>query len=241
MMEDLQKVRCDTQYDAVVILLCTNNIKRGADGRKEAEKLTEMVEKFQGARHRFIVEIPPINRRGCEIERRIFNVTLHNNNEEKRYRVIKMIKEVEEAPIEVALQDDLHLTRGNAKNMAAHIENVLERTLPSRIEDQERDQRKEPKRSTLEEDTERWHRNAKTREERKHTPCYFFKQDRCHRGNRCFFSHDIDNSERVRRGRSTERRQSDMNREQVRSRSKSGDRRKVILSERRTIKPVEHE
>ena len=237
-IEDLGRVKCDNQYDAVVILLGTNNIKRGQDGKKEAEKLTEQVERFNGARHRFIVEIPPINRKGCEVERRIFNTTLHNNNDEKKYKVIRMIKEVEEAPIEQALQDDLHLTRTNAKNLAIHIENVVERVVPPKTEDQDRDQKKERKQSTQEEDTDRWHRNIKTREEKKDIPCYFYKQDRCHRGSRCFYSHDLDSSDRSRRGRSTERRQSDHNREQNRSRSKSGDRRRVIFNEHRVIRPV---
>ena len=151
-----------------------------------------------------------------------------------------MIKEVEEAPIEQALQDDLHLTKANAKNMATHIENVVERIVPCRSEDQGRDHKKERKQSTQEGDTDRWHRNIKTREERKDIPCYFYKQDRCHRGSRCFYRHDIDSSDRPRRGRSTERRHSDQNREQNRSRSKSGDRRRVIINECRVIRPVVH-
>ena len=227
----------------VFICLGTNNIKRGTDGRKEAEKLIEQVRTFQHAKQKFIMELPPINRKGAEIERRIFNNTLHSNNEDKRFRVIRMIKEVVESPIELALQDDLHLTRENSKLTAAHIERVVEKYVTDKAQNQERERRtrEEP---TMETEKDRRQRNERFREEKRDIPCKFFQQDRCHRGSRCFFSHEIESSGSTRRGRSMERRQSDYDkdrRDSKRSRSKSGDRRRVIISDSRTIKPVVHE
>ena len=233
-IRDLERVKCDTTYDGAVFLLGTNDIKKGNDGRKEAETLMQYVNDFKYAKHLFILELPPINRRGIEVERRIFNNTLHNQNTDNKYQIIRMTREIEHAPVETALEDDLHLTRANAKQMANHIENIMERHIGNRTQETER-----PRRERLEQDSkETRQRNERTREEKKNIPCHFFIQGRCHKGNRCFFAHDEPSAaENTGRSRSTERRHSDSNR----SRSRSGDRRRVVLSDRGRIRPVDHE
>ena len=95
----------------------------------EAEELVGKVNSFTSANAKFIIELPPILRRGAESERRLFNSTLRTLNMNREYVVIRMAKEIEDVPKESALYDDLHLTRNNCKIMASHIESVVCREL----------------------------------------------------------------------------------------------------------------
>ena len=247
-IKDLERIKCDTMYDGAVFLLGTNDIKKGNDGRKEAETLMNYVRNFKQAKNLFILELPPINRRGIEVERRVFNSTLHSQNKDNRFQIIRMTREIEHAPVESALQDDLHLTKENAKQMATHLENVIEKHIEGKTQD--------PGKATREEAEQEYEgtrqRNERAREERRNIPCKFHIQGRCHKGNRCFFAHDEPStSENRGRARSSERRPSDYNRrarsterrpsDYNRSRSPSGDRRRVVLSDRTIIRQVEHE
>ena len=174
--------------------------------------------------------------------------------------IIREIKEVVESPIELFIHDYLHLTRENSKLMAACIEKVVEKYVSDRPQDQERERRTRVELDRMIhlcwgagldlEWNHQWKqkprdgrgmRKPKKRKETSPADCF---NKTCHRGNRCFFSHDTDSSSRTRRGRSTERRQSDYDRgrrEPNRSRSKRVDRRRVIISDRRIIKLAEHE
>ena len=250
-IQDIDRVTCSEEYEAVIFLLGTNNIKRGSDGRKDAEELINRVKECKAAPVKFIVELPPINRKGAEIERRIFNSTLHKNREDESINVIRMTREVEEAPIDSALQDDLHLTRNNAKQMASHIETLVERTMANkRATESRRNQDNRPTQTKITEKEleERQRKNEKSRDKRKDVPCKFYRQGRCHRGSRCFFLHDHQGDERREslrnRDRSDERRTRDQSREarqQHRSRSPSRDRRRVVLRESRNIRSVKFE
>ena len=107
---DVEKVKSDKKYDAAIYLLGTNDIKIGKDGKREANNT---VEKSGIAINKFIIELPPINRKGKKTERRIFNCTLLQTAKSKNIRIIQMTREIEEFPIESAHQDDLHLNRDN--------------------------------------------------------------------------------------------------------------------------------
>ena len=260
-IKDISSVRCQKTYDAAVFLLGTNDIKTGKDGKLEAEELIGKVGQFDNARHKFIIELPPINRRGAETERRVFNNTLHNANR-RNYTIIRMVREVEEAPKDVALQDDLHLTQTNAKLMAKHIESVVTREMEKKVSKPQertnttpRENRQEQERDLL----ERQRRNDKEREEKKSTPCRYYLQGRCHRGNRCFYGHNQEppnqqtrnerNMSRE-RGRSWERRDRNRDRrdsardDEPRTRERSSsqnDRRRVVHRQRSNIRPVANE
>lgn len=235
-------------------MLGTNDIKTGKDGRHEAEDLINKVRNLKIAQHNFIVELPPINRRGKEVERRIFNSTLHRQNTSHEYNVIRMLREIEDAPIESALQDDLHLTKKNSRGMAAHIESVVTKII-EKGRKEKKPQSTTPKQRRIPEDelAQRQRKNETMREEKGDVPCRYFRQGRCHRGDRCFFKHEQGgererNEEKGHRERSRERREEarpshrrENSKGYARSRSPSGDKRRVVVDTRRYIKPVTHE
>ena len=79
-----------TRHDTAIYLLGTNYIKIGKDGKREADQLINTVERSGIATNKFIIELPPINRKGKETERRIFNYTLHQNTRTKNIRIIRI-------------------------------------------------------------------------------------------------------------------------------------------------------
>ena len=95
-----------------------------------------------------------------------------------------MVPEIEETPIEQALQDDLHLNNTNATQMAKQIERIVEKTISAEREDTKRkwkypnDTRDDAKTSrNFEEKWEEW----------KNITCRFHIQERCYRGEYCYF------------------------------------------------------
>ena len=185
--KDAERIRCERTYDVAIFMLGTNDIKIGKDGKKEAEYLLETVEKSKIARMKFIIELPPINRKGRETERRLFNRTLHKQNTNKEVRIIRMVPEIEETPIEQALQDDLHLNNSNANQMAKQIELIVEKTINTERGDRRR-KSNYPKETREEAGTSRNHEEQ--REEWKNIPCRYHIQGRCYRGEFCYFKHD---------------------------------------------------
>ena len=243
-IKDIENIRSEKTYDAVVVLLGTNNIKTGKDGRSEAERLLSSVEKVEFARNKFVVELPPIKRTGKESERRIFNCTLHQKSKDKNIEVIRMTSEIEESPIDRALQDDLHLTNKNASLMAQQIETQVERTIKKERDNKERRSHQNERKESAAE--ARVNYDWKKYEGKKHIPCHFHQQGRCYRGEKCLYGHDLEsnsrgrerdearerpnreeNRERNNRERSRERRDSRRSRERRTSSQSGGERRRT--------------
>ena len=194
---DAERIRSERTYDVAVYLLGTNDVKIGKDGKKEAEYLMDTVEKSSIARNKFIIELPPINRKGKEAERRLFNRTLHKLNISKKITIIRMVPEIEETPIEQALQDDLHLNNNNATQMARQIERIVEKKIAEEREDTGR-KPKHP-RDTREEGATSRNPNEQ-REEWKNIKCRYHLQGRCYRGEFCFYNHDQEGNNRSNEG-----------------------------------------
>ena len=230
-IKDINNVYSEKTYDAAVFLLGTNDIKTGKDGQEEAEDLIRKVEQNKIARHKFICELPPINRRGRETERRIFNSTLHRGINQKHCTVIKMAREIESAPTETALSDDLHLTSANARLMAVHIESVVRRTINKETAGT---RTKTKYYEDPAETEERQKRNEQSREEMKEVPCKFYNQGRCRRGDQCFYSHALEDHTGTReRNHSRDTRESNQSRERRDSNHSRGRRESNHSRERR--------
>ena len=119
-IRDADNIKSDKKYDVASYLLGTNDLKVGKDGKREADHLLNTVEKTEIA-NKFIVELSPLNRKGKETKRRIFRCTLQQNSKSKSIKITQMTREIEESPIESALQDNLQINRNNVTQMAKRI------------------------------------------------------------------------------------------------------------------------
>ena len=124
--QDLQKLQGkDIEgYKNIVLLLGTNNIKTGEDGRTEARKYTEEIERILKIKSRstklYAIEIPPIGRRAAKAERDKYNNYLHSHLP----TAVKMIPTppaIMRYPTKEILDDELHITKEVASKYAEQI------------------------------------------------------------------------------------------------------------------------
>ena len=104
-----------------------------------------------------------------------------------------MTREIEESPIESAFQDDLHLNRDNAIQMANRIEREVERVMK-----EEREKREEliHQQGRKEGTDEAKKKTGHPREEKKGILCKFFSNGKCFRGESCYYKHVLARSSR---------------------------------------------
>ena len=120
--EDLERVNLKGDEDNIVIMLGTNNIKKGEDGSEEAEKYINQLKKIQKrtTAEITIVEIPPIGIREAKVERETFNRKMEKDRP-KGIGMIKTPSAISRTSTNDLLVDRLHLNRETATQYAEDI------------------------------------------------------------------------------------------------------------------------